>query len=275
MDSIHSYITSGEKTLSDYPDPSSTALGIYASYVQTPIDPGATFGISVICTKPQDLKGNMLNIEIFQNDQSIGEDSCDIPCDTVEDFATQLDLGTTPAFLVVQRHSLAKDATPSGDQNISVRVSQANKTPKQGPCYRFNIWSPKQDDPHVISAVGDPTSTKGSVTFTFKFRTLSELHSVGIPIRRELYCRCQEIRMGGAITCDNEKCEVGTWHRSCVGLKIKGAGEEGTLDDVGDLWFCPACRELDEWEKVVLGEVTDGEVLTREQRCKCLLREVL
>lgn len=61
----------------------------------------------------------------------------------------------------------------------------------------------------------------------------------------ELYCRCRKIilptgwqQVGkglvGAISCDNEDCRVGTWHKYCVGM---GDEEEPEM-----LWICPECR---------------------------------
>lgn len=46
------------------------------------------------------------------------------------------------------------------------------------------------------------------------------------------YCFCHQVSYGNMVCCDNNKCDVGWFHFSCVGITNKPKGK----------WYCPQCK---------------------------------
>ncbi|KAF2159741.1 hypothetical protein M409DRAFT_60518 [Zasmidium cellare ATCC 36951] len=66
----------------------------------------------------------------------------------------------------------------------------------------------------------------------------------------EIYCNCRLIRAAEPmVTCDNDRCEIKTFHFDCVGLD--------EAPKKGATWLCPTCRKLPAREVEIEGKTDE------------------
>ncbi|KAF7186756.1 PHD finger protein ING2 [Pseudocercospora fuligena] len=289
MDSLSVEVLCDTHAGSGFPDPVDTTPTARSEYFQTPLDSKAHFAVRVLCSHPADIGRDALLIQVSRGEQVTAERFASI------DSPRPLDI--TMGNLVVpaglETPSNLRDPPDSKFdllRDLEVRISQMRRTQEQSAWYE-----PLEDGskPPFLALIDDKESKQpASKTFILKFRTISELRAMGLQVtppdhvvykaadykswqKGGLYCRCKKLIMGGAITCDNERCEVGTWHRWCVGLQTEKEGQVEMLDDVGNLWLCPECRVLRRDEIDIAGEDTDEKAARTEQKCFCPVGEAL
>ncbi|CAK4009087.1 related to component of histone acetyltransferase complex [Lecanosticta acicola] len=138
----------------------------------------------------------------------------------------------------------------------------------------------------VVQAVGGPESV---LAFTFKYRPVDILKSIISPPpwpptnvtpetpdsryhpvddafkaalqpsrSRDLYCICRKVRGSQRVaTCDNDWCQIKSYHWECVGLKREPER----------IWLCPFCIELNEEDLVIEGYNDYYEYSYPDQEC--------
>ncbi|KXS97967.1 hypothetical protein AC578_3115 [Pseudocercospora eumusae] len=289
MDSLSVEVLCDNYAHSGFPDPRDTTPTARSEYIQTPLDSKARFAIRVLCSRPADVGCDALLIQVSRGEQLTVERHVSI------ESARPLDItiGNSVVPAGLEKPSSFTDQTGSMfelPRDIQIRVSQMARTQELSPWYEP---AENASQPPFLALIDDKESKQpASKTFTLKFRTISELHAMGLQVITPdrlvhksaeyrswqecgLYCRCRKLIMGGAITCDNERCEVGTWHRWCVGLQTEKEGQVEMLDDVGNLWLCLECRVLRRDEIDIAGEDTDEKAARAEQKCLCPVGEAL
>ncbi|KXT13521.1 hypothetical protein AC579_4173 [Pseudocercospora musae] len=289
MESMSIEVLCDNHTHSGFPDPANTTPTAQSEYFQTPLDSKAQFAIRVLCSRPADIGCDALLVQVARDELVTVERRVSIESPRPLDIT----IGNPVVPAGLETPSSFRDQADSKvdlPRDIEVRISQMVITQELG---RWYEPAENASRPSFLTLIDDKESEQpASKTFILKFRTISELRAIGLQVtppdhlvykaaeykawqKGGLYCCCKKLIMGGAITCDNERCEVGTWHRWCVGLQTEKQGQAEMLDDVGNLWLCPECRVLWRDEVEIAGEDTDEKAARAEQKCLCPVGEAL